>query len=107
MVPSKSAARVVSCASRNRHARTVSTSVPYWCAFCSKCTSWRADDEAPTGDNWAVLGELDAEAFSWRAVHTRREAVDDPAGDELEVAEGRQHGGVKLIGARLGHVPES
>ncbi|WP_373067836.1 hypothetical protein [Gemmatimonas sp.] len=54
-----------------------------------------------------MLGELDAEAFSWRAVHTRREAVDDPAGDELEVAEGRQHGGVKLIGARLGHVPES
>jgi hypothetical protein len=51
-----------------------------------------------------MLGELDAEAFAGRAVHPRHEAFDDPAGDELQVAEGRQNGGVELIGAWLGHV---
>jgi hypothetical protein len=39
-------------------------------------------------------------------VHARHEAVDDPAGDEFEVAEGREDGGIELIGARLGHVRE-
>jgi hypothetical protein len=39
-------------------------------------------------------------------VHARHEAVDDPTGDELQVAEGRQNGGVELIGAWLGHVRE-
>jgi hypothetical protein len=46
-----------------------------------------------------MFGELDAEAFAGRAVHARHEAVDDPAGDEFQVAEGREDGGVDLIGA--------
>ena len=45
-----------------------------------------------------MFGELDAEAFPGRAVHAGHEAVDDPAGDEFQVAKGRQNGGVELIG---------
>ncbi len=54
-----------------------------------------------------MLGELDTEAFLGRAVHARHEAVDDPVGDELEVAEGRQNGGVELIGAWRRHECEA
>jgi hypothetical protein len=53
-----------------------------------------------------VLGELDTEALPRRPMHTGHEAVDHPAGDELQVAKGCQDGGVELIGAWLGHVRE-
>ena len=47
-----------------------------------------------------ILGELHRESLPGRTVQSGEKAVDDPASDDLDVAERRERGGVEQIGAR-------